>query len=344
MELNIYDHYIAIDWSIKNMAIARMTYKSNKITVVNVPSDITELKLYLRQLKGKKVIAIEETTTAQWLYTELKEEVDRVLVCDPYRNHLLAEGPKTDKIDAMKLVQLLKAGLLKEVYHTADPFLYLRRVVSGYEDLVRSGVRLKNQRSALLRACGKSSKEKEVEELSESGDQYVLGGLDRQIVAYEEEKERYEKEFARLSRKYPAIRHQASLPGIGPIHSVKIVARIVTPARFADKGHFLSYAGLIQLEKMSGGRSYGQKRPRFCRQMKSVYKSGAFAAIGGDNPLNDYYEYLIQEKGYPAYQARHAVARRLAILSWGVFKSKKKYQPLLRRKNEVKHSEVASGL
>ena len=31
VEDRIYDHYIAIDWSIKNMAIARMTKKSNKI-------------------------------------------------------------------------------------------------------------------------------------------------------------------------------------------------------------------------------------------------------------------------------------------------------------------------
>ena len=31
MNNTIYKHYIAIDWSIENMAIARMTKKSNKI-------------------------------------------------------------------------------------------------------------------------------------------------------------------------------------------------------------------------------------------------------------------------------------------------------------------------
>jgi len=40
----IYNHYIAIDWSNKNMAIARMTKKSNKITVIDVPSDIVGKK------------------------------------------------------------------------------------------------------------------------------------------------------------------------------------------------------------------------------------------------------------------------------------------------------------
>ena len=124
----------------------------------------------------------------------------------------------------------------------------------------------------------------------------MLDCIDRQIEAYKQEKEGYEKEFERLTKDYPEIRHQKSLPGIGPINAVKIVARVVTPYRFADKGHYLSYTGLIKLEKISGGRSYGRKNSRYCRQLKSVYKTSTLAAIGGNNPINDYYEYLIQEK------------------------------------------------
>ncbi|MBL7211717.1 MAG: transposase, partial [Desulfobacteraceae bacterium] len=228
----IYDHYMAIDWSIKNMAIARMTKKSNKITAIDVPSDIQDLQAYLKNLRGTKILAIEETTTSQWLYTEFKEYVDRIFICDPNRNKLLSEGPKTDKIDASKLVQLLKAGLMKEVYHSTDKFLYLRRIISGYEDLVKAGVRLKNQRYALLRACGKSGNEEIGSTLDSQGEQFVLDCLDRQIEAYEKEKQGYEKEFERLARKNPEIKHQKSLPGIGAINAVKIVARVVTPHRF----------------------------------------------------------------------------------------------------------------
>jgi len=35
MKDTMYDHYIAIDWSMINMAIARMTTKSNKITLID---------------------------------------------------------------------------------------------------------------------------------------------------------------------------------------------------------------------------------------------------------------------------------------------------------------------
>ncbi len=48
MDDSPYDHYIAIDWSTKNMAVARITNKSNNITVIDVPSDIADLKVYLR--------------------------------------------------------------------------------------------------------------------------------------------------------------------------------------------------------------------------------------------------------------------------------------------------------
>jgi transposase len=274
VEDTIYDHYIAIDWAAKNMAIARMTKKSNKITAIDVPADIKELQFYLKNLKGTKILAIEETTTSQWLYTELINHVDKIFICDQHRNKLLLEGPKTDKIDACKLVQLLKAGLMKEVYHSTDKFLYLRRLVSGYEDLIKAGVRLKTQRYSLLRFCGKRGYEKENIKLDSKSEQFVLDGLQRQIAAYEQEKQGYEKEFKRLSRIYPEIRNQKSLPGIGDIHAVKIVARVVTPYRFADKGHYLSYAGLIKLEKVSGGKSYGKKNPRYSRQLKSAYKLG----------------------------------------------------------------------
>ena len=77
----IYDNYIAIDWANKNMAIARMTKKSNKISITDVPSDLEEVKFYLKQLKGSKVLVFEETTTSQWLYTELKKYVDKLIVC-----------------------------------------------------------------------------------------------------------------------------------------------------------------------------------------------------------------------------------------------------------------------
>lgn len=325
----MFDHYIAVDWAQSNMAIARMTACSNKITTIDVPSDVKELRLYLEKLKGKRILTFEESTASQWLYTELRESVDELIVCDPYRNHLLKEGAKSDKIDAAKTVQLLRAGLLKPVFHSGDDFIHLRKLVSGYTDLVKAGVRLKNQRSALFRATGQEPGEVK---LGGAADKFVLDGIERAITSYERERARYDEEFKSLSKKYKAISLLKSLPGIKDINAVKIAAFVVDPRRFPTVGHFWSYCGLIKLDRVSGGRSYGKKSPRCCRTLKSVFKTAAVTSAREDknNPMRDYYLHLVNEKKLVDYHARNAVARRIATLAWGILKTGKRFDPYRR--------------
>ncbi|MCK5807237.1 MAG: transposase, partial [Mycoplasmataceae bacterium] len=278
--MQIFNHYVAVDWAMSNMAIARMTEKSNKITTIDVPADITELKFYLKNLKGTICMTIEETTSTQWLYTELLSSVKKLLICDPYRNKLLSEGPKTDKIDAEKLVKLLRADLLKEVFHTNDKFVELRKIVSAYEDMIKAGVRFKNQRSALFRAYNLNHKKED--ELEGEVNTFVLNGLDSQIENYEYHKERYKSEFKKLVKVHPEIKRLKDIPGIGEVGAVKIISRVVDAHRFATRNHFLSYCGLIKLEKISGGKSYGKKNSRYCRMMKGVFKTAVLAATIGN--------------------------------------------------------------
>ena len=58
----------------------------------------------------------EEGTWAAWLYDLLQPQVQQVVVCDPRRNALLKEGSKSDKVDARKLAELLRTGMLRPVY------------------------------------------------------------------------------------------------------------------------------------------------------------------------------------------------------------------------------------
>lgn len=323
----MFNHYVAVDWAMSNMAIARMTAKSNKITVIDVPADIKDLQLYLMNLKGDICLTIEETTTSQWLYTELKNCVNKLVICDPYRNKLLSEGAKTDKIDAEKLVKLLKADLLKEVFHSNDKFIELRKITSAYDDTIKAGVRLKNQRSAIFRAYNKNHK-KEVE-LEGYSNMFVLSGLDSQIESYEKERKRYHNEFKRLKRIHPEIKNISEIPGLGDIGAVKIASRVVCAHRFPKRNNFLSYCGLIKIEKISGGKSYGKKNPRSCKMMKSIFKTAALVTTDGNNQFAHQYKYLLEEKKYSERDARNAIARQIATITYGIMKSNKKYDPLM---------------
>ena len=97
------DHYIGLDWAQKVMAVARLSKSGRKSEVFEHPSDVKYLKDYLKKLHGKKMLTLEESTAAQWLYVELKDHVDELIVCDPRRNSYLSEGAKNDKKDALKI-------------------------------------------------------------------------------------------------------------------------------------------------------------------------------------------------------------------------------------------------
>src|SRR3989304_10476782 len=93
-----FEHYVALDWSKQTMAIGHMSPRSQHPKVFEQEANLAALKEYLTSLRGRTVLVIEETTTAQWLYVELRDSVARIIICDPYRNRLLSDGPKTDKV------------------------------------------------------------------------------------------------------------------------------------------------------------------------------------------------------------------------------------------------------
>lgn len=321
----MYDNYIALDWANSNMAVARLSKESERIHCNETRSSVEDLRFYLDNLRGSKILTFEETTTAQWLYTELKESVDEILVCDPYRNKLLSEGAKTDKIDSIKLVQLLRANLLKPVYHSGEVFVEIRKLVSGYNDLVQEGVRLKNQRSAIFRAEGKPDIDVKV---NSTFGNIILNSIEKRIELYEEEKEALGKEFEKVVKKHSLVRLIDEIPGIGPIGAVKTASIVVSMDRFPHRNNFLSYCGLVKLSRMSGGKCYGQKLARHRRDLKAVFKTAALSVVKNENEFRNYYQWLMKHKNYSERNARHAVARKIAITVFGVMKCKKHYNQL----------------
>jgi transposase len=332
--MKMFDHYIGLEWANTNMVIARLSKNSKRPHVVDVKSSIRELQVYLDSLKGTKILTFEETTPSHWLYTELRDHVDAILVCDPYRNKLLSEGPKTDRIDACKLVELLKAGLLKAVYHEDHKFMYLRKLVSGYLDSQKALVRLKNQRSALLRGVGKGKRDT-IEQEGEG--RFVLESHERLISASEAEIAIYQGEFEKLRKQYREVRNVMTIPGIGTIGAVKIVAFVVDARRFKRDGNFHSYCGQIRHDRISGGRSYGTKKPRYNHVLKNVFDTAAVNIIGaqGNHSLYEYYRYLLEQKHCAEHEARRGLSRRVATIALSIMRSGKPYDPR-RRETEKK--------
>jgi len=322
---NHYDHYIALDWSLDNVTVARMRPGSSQPKVIKLDSDIRLVKEYSNKYHGNTILCLEETTGSHWLYVELKDYFDKIFVCDPYRNRLLSEGAKSDKIDAGKLCHLLRAGLLKEVYHSLDEDYHLRKIVSAYEDWVKFGVRFKNQKSALYRAIGLQHKNDSIDD-SKDLLKFIESHQESAINLYEERKKEYEQLFRSIRRQNRLISNLTAISGINNISAVTIYSKVIDASRFENKYKYWSYCGLVKHEKQSGGRSYGKRSPRYCRKLKSIYKTASLAAIGGKNDIRDYYDYLLS-LGISTRDARNGVARYIAKVSYGTLKNKSKYIP-----------------
>lgn len=327
-----YKHYISIDWSQQEVCIARMRSESSEPITKLFPADIKQIKKYLNELRGKKILTIEETTGSHWLYVELLESVDKILICDPYRNSLLNEGPKNDKIDAKKLCLLLRSGMLKEVYHTVSEDYKIRKLASAYIALVKSGVRIKNQNSALYRAEGlkyKKDKIKREDKLLS----FIEEHQKRAIEFYEEEKEKYEKMFKEIRKREEIIKMLCQVSGIKENSAIKIYSVVIDAKRFENKYRYWGMCGLVKHNRESGGKNYGKKNPRYSRILKNVYRTASLAAIGGNNDIREYYERLLK-KGYSISEAKNQIARYIAKVTYAIMKNREPYRVYQWRENK----------
>ena len=329
---NIYRHYIALDWSQKTVAMATMHDCGGKVHTQMVRPDPRAIKEELKKYRGSKILTIEETTTSHWLYVELKESVDRIIICDPYRNSLLKDGPQTDKIDATKLCLLLRTGMLKEVYHTLEKDYEIRKLVSGYIDTMKASVRLRNQRSAIFRSEGRDHK-KETELQDGSIKEFVSQSQNELLSYYGEAIKKYEALFKSIAETNKIIRMLKKISGIGTKTSIMIYSTVIDANRFENKYKYWAYCGLIKQYKESGGKVYRSKQVRYSKILKSCYKIAALSAIRGKNDIREYYEYLIQSR-LSADKARHQISRYISKISYAVMKNKIEYRAYQWRENK----------
>ena len=105
----------------------------------------------------------------------------------------------------------------------------------------------------------------------------------RRFESYQEKKRLYEAEFERISKKTKPLRILKHT-WIRPNKQRNDIIYSDRWRRFKSSNHYLSYCGLVKHEKLSGGRSYGRRLPRYSRRLKGVYVSAAVRVASTENP------------------------------------------------------------
>ena len=143
--------YIGLDVHKEAITIAVRDGSGKLIMESIIETKAVTLLQFLQGLRGELHVTLEEGTWAAWLYDVLKPHVHEVVVCNPRRNALLKEGSKSDKVDARQLSELLRAGLLRPVYHGENGLRTLRELARSYQTISNDLRRVLNRLKAIYR-------------------------------------------------------------------------------------------------------------------------------------------------------------------------------------------------
>jgi hypothetical protein len=109
------EKYIGMDVHKEAICIAVLDSAGKLVMECTIETKAITILEFLKGLRGSLHVTLEEGTWAAWLYDVIKPHVTELVVCNPRRNALLKEGSKSDRIDARKLAELLRANLVRSV-------------------------------------------------------------------------------------------------------------------------------------------------------------------------------------------------------------------------------------
>jgi transposase len=305
---------------------------------------------FLQGLRGSLWVTFEEGTSAAWLYDLLKPHVTKVVVCNPRKNALLKAGNKNDRVDARKLSELLRAGLLTPVYHGESGVRTLRELSRSYLTVTKDLTRVMNRLKGLYRSWAIPCAGQKVysprhrsawlENLSESGVRRRAERLYQQLDTLVELRREARRELLAESQKHPASELLRQIPRLGPIRVALAIALIQTPHRFRTKRQLWAYCGLALQTRSSGEYRYtggqlqhSKKLPALRglnvnhnHDLKHLFKSAATQASPSKDPLGDFYQNLLAT-GMKPPMARLTLARKMAAIVLKMWKKGERFDP-----------------
>jgi transposase len=308
-----------------------------------VETKASSLVQFLQGLRGELQLTLEEGTWAAWLYDVLLPHVHQLVICDPRRNGLLKEGSKNDRVDARKLSELLRAGMLRPVYHKENGLRTLRELARTYQTISKDLRRVMNRLKSLYRSwgipCGGTQvyapryREQWLNKITQAGVRRRAELFYQHLDGLQVLRHQVRGEFLAESRKHKAVKVLRQIPSIGPIRAGLLLALMQTPHRFRSKRQLWTYSGLGVETHDSAQHRYvdGQllraKKPQQVRglnrnhnhEMKEIFKSMAASATRGTGPLQDFYAALLA-KGMKPEMARLTLARKIAAITLTLWK------------------------
>jgi transposase len=290
-------------------------------------------------LKPGDAIVLETTSNVWDIYDIVSPLVSKTVVANAFKVRQIAEARvKTDKEDVRRLITLLIADIVPEVWVPPMHVRELRSLISFRWRLGKQITMSKNRLHSVIQRFnlhppeGKLLADKnqpwwDEQEFSELTGFQVQ--LDLEIIQHlEVQKARIDQKLAELSDTDPWADDMVFLmqiPGFGPLTSMILLGAIGKIERFSHAKKLVGYAGLG-----AGVHDSGKKH-----QDKSITKEGrrelrwalvqaAWGAVRSDPYWKAQYQRLTKVK-HPN-KAIVAIARRLLVSAWHILTKREPYR------------------
>jgi transposase len=334
--------YVGLDVHRDTISVAVLNSEGKLVMQWVLATQASAILDFIRGLGGRLQVTLEEGTHSAWLYDLLVRRVAKLVVCNPRKNALLKSGSKSDAIDARKLAELLRAGLLSPVYHGETSALEVQQRARSYSQMTEDTTRVMARLKAVFRGQAVSCAGKKLygKRHREEYLAQLRGGLRRraehlyqELDALQPLRHAVRRELIVECRKHAAAQWLQSVPFLGPIRAALLIGRVQTPHRFRTKRQFWSYCGLGLETRDSGeyrvvqGQVQRRRRPALIRglnwnhnhEMKNLFKSTATAASIREGVWREFYMGLLA-KGMRPEMARLTLARKIAAITLKIWK------------------------
>ena len=305
------------------------------------PTSIPELVDVIETVPRPRKLVIEEGPLADWLHRNLSPRVDEMIVCDPHRNALISkDGDKYDGLDWRKLAALYRGGFVKAVHHpqSLERSLF-KQHVQLYHDRVSHRVSEAQKIIWRVRRLGVFIRQKDLidhglrkEMIARlPGDEIVRKDVDLLLEGFDlamKQVHEMRRRLIELAKKEPMVEAFRAIPGVDWVWAATFLVFVDTPFRFKSKEKLWKYLGIGLERRQSGEGSDRLRTPKRCsRPLKYVILGAAKSAIASkDNVFADQYQRWLNE-GCSPWIARRNLARSLATVMWGMWKSGSMFDP-----------------
>jgi transposase len=253
--------FVGMDLHKKYLQVAIVDDKGKVVENSKMKNDLVEVDKFFKDVNNDAKVVMESSCVWYNIYEYLsKEKHLDVVLSNPIKTKAIASAKiKTDKLDALKLANLLRGGYIAECYVPDRKIMDLRELVRHRLALVRIRTRMKNKIHGITLMRGVRITD-DVHPFSHMYIEKLKGMNDYRINGYLRIIESLDSEINDVSRKIrlyvkenDIARLLMTIPGIGHYSSLLIVSEIGDINRFPDSCHLCSYAGLVPSIHSSGG-------------------------------------------------------------------------------------------